>query len=46
MLLHINEFLPPALAGDEGAHTQLKSGCKERLTCMKNKIKIVEKTTE
>jgi hypothetical protein len=42
MLLHIDEFLPPALAGGKAAHL-LKSGCKERLTCLKNKVKIVEK---
>jgi hypothetical protein len=42
MLLHIDEFLPPALAGGEAAHL-LKSGCKERLTCLKNKVEIVEK---
>jgi hypothetical protein len=42
MLLHIDEFLPPALAGGEAAHF-LKSGCKERLTCLKNKVEIVEK---
>jgi hypothetical protein len=34
MLLHIDEFLPPALAGGEAA-CLLKSGCKERLTCLK-----------
>lgn len=42
MLLHIGEFLPPALAGGEAA-CLLKSGCKARLTCLKNKVKIVEK---
>jgi hypothetical protein len=42
MLLHIDEFLPPALAGGETARL-LKSGYKERLTCLKNKVKIVEK---
>jgi hypothetical protein len=42
MLLHIDEFLPPALAGGE-AECLLKSGCKERLTCLKNKAEIVEK---
>jgi hypothetical protein len=42
MLLHIDEFLPPALAGGEAARL-LKSGCKERLTCLENKIETVEK---
>jgi hypothetical protein len=42
MLLHIDEFLPPALAGGEAAHL-LKSGCKERLTCLKNKVETIEK---
>jgi hypothetical protein len=42
MLLRIDEFLPPALARGE-AERLLKSGCKERLTCLKNKVKIVEK---
>jgi hypothetical protein len=36
MLLHIDEFLPPVLAGGKAAPL-LKSGCKERLTCSKNK---------
>jgi hypothetical protein len=43
MLLLINEFLPPALAGGEAA-CLLKSGFKERLTCLKNKIETVEKS--
>ena len=42
MLLHIDEFLPPVLAGGEAA-CLLKSGCKERLTCLKNKVETVEK---
>jgi hypothetical protein len=42
MLLHIDEFLPPALDGGKAAPL-LKSGCKVRLTCLKNKVKIVEK---
>ena len=37
MLLRIDEFLPPALARGE-AERLLKSGCKERLTCLKNKV--------
>jgi hypothetical protein len=41
MLLHIDEFLPLALAGGEAARL-LKSGCKERLTCLKNKVEIVK----
>jgi hypothetical protein len=41
MLLHIDEFLPPALAEGKAA-CLLKSGCKDRLTCLKNK-EIVEK---
>ena len=41
MLLHIDEFLPPALAGGEAA-CLLKSGCKERLTCLKNKVETVK----
>jgi hypothetical protein len=42
MLLHIDEFLPSALAGGEAA-CLLNSGHKERLTCLKNKVEIVEK---
>jgi hypothetical protein len=42
MLLHVDEFLPSALAGGEAA-CLLKSGCKERLTCLKNKFEILEK---
>jgi hypothetical protein len=42
MLPHIDEFLPHALAGGQAA-CLLKSGCKERLTCLKNKVKTVEK---
>jgi hypothetical protein len=42
LLLHTDEFLPPTLAGGIAAHL-LKSGCKERLTCLKNKVEIVEK---
>jgi hypothetical protein len=42
MLLHIDEFLPPVLAGGETAFL-LESGCKERLSCLKNKLEIVEK---
>jgi hypothetical protein len=42
MLLHIEEFLSPALAGGK-AERFLKSGCKERITCLKNKVEIVEK---
>ena len=42
MLLHIDEFLPHALAGGKTARL-LKSGFKERLTCLKNKVEIVEK---
>jgi hypothetical protein len=41
MLLHIDEFLSPSLAGGKTAGL-LKSGCKERLTCLKNKFEIVE----
>jgi hypothetical protein len=35
MLLHIDEFLPPAFAGGK-ATCLLKSGSKKRLTCLKN----------
>jgi hypothetical protein len=42
MFLHIDEFLPTVLAGGKAAHL-LKSGCKERLTCLKNKAETVEK---
>jgi hypothetical protein len=42
MFLPIDEFLPPAFAGGEVARL-LKSGCKERLTCLKNKVEIVER---
>jgi hypothetical protein len=42
MLLHIDEFLPPAFAGGK-ATCLLKSGSKKRLTCLKNKVEIVEK---
>ena len=42
MLLHIDEFLPPELAGGKAAHL-LKSGCTEGLTCLKKKVEIVEK---
>jgi hypothetical protein len=42
MLLHIDEFLPPALAGGKAA-CLLKSGCNKRLTCLKNKVEIVGK---
>jgi hypothetical protein len=37
MFLHIDEFLPPVLAGGKASRL-LKSGCKERLTCLKNKV--------
>jgi hypothetical protein len=45
MLLHIDEFLPPVLAGGKAARL-LKSGCKEILTCLKYKVETVEKQQE
>jgi hypothetical protein len=42
MLLHINESLPPTLAGGKAARL-LKSGSKETLTYLKNKVELVEK---
>lgn len=42
ILLHINEFLPPALAGGE-LHAFWKQAVRHWLTCLKNKVETVEK---
>ena len=42
MLLHIDEFLPPAFAWGE-MYTFWKQAVRRWLTCLKNKVKTVEK---